>query len=545
MDQAQIARELARGNGFHTRMVRPYTWSQFLASGHDVSASTQMDTAEPPLHSLLLAPLFKLLESQWEYKGQQNIFILDRVVACLSVVFLLASMLVIWLTVRKLFDKRIAGWVLVALLFCQPLWDAARSGLPLMTVLFFFSLAFYLFVIGLEKTNDGESCANIALGIGVLGAAMVMTHWMAVWLVLGLVACVALYLRPHVKTPLLAALPLLLAILAWSIHNYSVCGDYMGASKATLLSMLSVSGDTSLLRNFGAASAPLAVNGMLHKIAFNFSSQISNIFGHLGAIVPAALFFISLLHPYKRVETAAFRWALLLVWFCAMLGMTLVGLPERETDDRQLHLLFVPFMAAYGFAFIAVQWARLGVSGMGWLAHNGAAAAVTIISALPMLTTLPQEIELGLYYKNVLTHWPPYKPEGIAKLREFTEPGEVLFTDAPWATAWYADRHSVWLPQEREQFAQMKLIMELHGEIIAGLVMSPLSTKVNGSVGSFFDGDYKDWATESLRGVVLALGVDLSMQNDQLYKETLPLAGRMVNGRIVAEMVFLTDRRRW
>ena len=43
--------------------------------------------------------------------------------------------------------------------------------------------------------------------------------------------------------------------------------------------------------------------------------------------------------------------------------------------------------------------------------------------------------------------WPPYVPPYIAVLNTWMKPDEVTVSDMPCAVAWYADRPSVWLPE--------------------------------------------------------------------------------------------------
>ena len=69
--------------------------------------------------------------------------------------------------------------------------------------------------------------------------------------------------------------------------------------------------------------------------------------------------FLALLHPFKRASIANFRWAILLMWISAALGMAFFGISKDPLDPNQLHLLFAPIMTAYGLAFISILWSRL------------------------------------------------------------------------------------------------------------------------------------------------------------------------------------------
>lgn len=52
MEQAQIARELARGHGFQTKVIRPYA-GRLNASAKDVTPAAMPEITQPPLQSLI------------------------------------------------------------------------------------------------------------------------------------------------------------------------------------------------------------------------------------------------------------------------------------------------------------------------------------------------------------------------------------------------------------------------------------------------------------------------------------------------------------
>lgn len=238
------------------------------------------------------------------------------------------------------------------------------------------------------------------------------------------------------------------------------------------------------------------------------------------------------------------RWALAITWGMAVVGMSFVGLPQKEQDGNQLHLLFIPLFAAYGVAFLTVLWARLGLSHLGWWGRNALVAGAFVITALPMVAVLPLEVLAGLYNKGQFAHWPPYLPDRVAKMRELMTDQEVVYTDLPWAVAWYADRRAVWLPREIEQFQTMRELSESRGEKVAGLLLTPESTKVTQTY-DVFNGEYQAWAPEVYRGTGIGLGIDTLGTGAFPYKEIFPLAGQPVGGRFLVQMAFMSDTRRW
>ena len=544
MDQAQLARELARGNGFQTKVVRPYTLKKALNAGHHESLSQQADTFNAPLPSLILSPIFKMLPSSWEFSASTRIYPLDRVVACISMLFFLGAMGISYLTVQRLFDAKIAGWMVVGVLGCEFLWDVARAGLSPMMLLFFLTSALHLLVLALERVEEGLEVKFHALGIGLLAAAMLMTHWMAVWLVLGVVVASVIFLTPRHLIGLFLVIPSAIAVGAWATRNHMVCGDFLGASKALFQGALLPISENALLRDFSGTTPAVSLDLLVRKLLENLAAQFHDIFNHLGCAVTAALFFVSLLHPFKRVSTSHFRWALAIIWGCALLGMTIIGLPEKQQDDNQLHSLFIPLMSAYGLALLAVMWVRLRMERNNWWADHGFALIASLIGALPMLTKLPTDVMLGLHLKGEFAHWPPLLPDRLAKMREMTTEKEVLFTDSPCALAWYADRPSIWIPMDKEQFNGMKALLDGRGEVIAGFVMTPVSAQTE-YLGGIFNGEYKSWTTQIYRGMTVVFGVDIMAQSDFPYKLLFPLAGQSIDDGYIAEICFMSDTKRW
>lgn len=555
MEQAQVARELARGNGFLTQTVRPFEWRQLLDHGKAASPLEMRNTHAPPLQIFVLAPVFKAFKPFWSFnesadivENNKNVYFMDRVVAAVGLFFFIAAAGVAWLTARRLFDVTVAGWMFVTLLASQLLWDVARSGLPQMMVLFFFSIALHQFFLALQRREDGESTAGCALVIGLMGALMVLSHWMGLWLVLGLSCAAAWQLRSRTLSALLVLGPALIALTAWGLRNQMLCGDPFGGVKATLQATLAYASDSRLLRDFSGENPPASAEFVARKVVANFTLQVQDIYKHCGAVLPAALFFIALLHPFRRAEVRSLVRSLAVVWLFAAAGMSLVGLPLKEEDVNQIHTLFVPAMTTFGFAFLAVLWGRLGVSHArsSWWSRHGLAASAFTISALPMISTLPAELTMGLGNKGEFAHWPPYIPKQIHKVAAYADKSEVIFTDVPWAVAWYADRAAVWLPMDRKQFTEMRALTDKQLITIAGFLMTPESLRSD-HVADVFKGDYRDWSRLAFRGIGAGFGTDIMAQSDFPYREFIPLAGQPGNepGRYVYEMAFMSDRKRW
>ncbi len=97
------------------------------------------------------------------------------------------------------------------------------------------------------------------------------------------------------------------------------------------------------------------------KVEQETIAQLSNIYSYFGHSPIAPVFFLSLLHHFKRPDTNSFRWCLFFMWLFALLGMSLYGLPE---DGRSM-----PMTSTYSSfpSPCSTAWPSSSSSGPAWL----------------------------------------------------------------------------------------------------------------------------------------------------------------------------------
>ena len=549
MEQAQLAREVARGHGYTTKVIRPYAWARMEASGKTMSLNAVPEITQPPLQPLILAPIFKMLERHHLFdpvKGG-SIYLLDRVIACLGVSCLLLTLLWTHGAARRLFDDTVAGFTVLSLLVCEPLWQLAVSGSPVALMLPLFALTFWFFAMAQIRLQDGQGIMFQAFFIGLLAALMLLTHWMALWLVAGLLVAAAFTLPgKRLAVVIMAVLPV--AVFgAWGWWLMRECGDALGGAKTLFQSHL-LSLDPSLLqREFSITTQPVAVDDLLRKISVNWRAQLSQGFAHLGLIVPAAAFFVALLHRFRRRESARSCHALAITLVAVAVGMGFLGLRDETLDDQALYIVLAPAMSIFGTAMLAVLWSRIhGSNAVSVWSRLGFGVIAVAISALPMVADLPAQVKMGLVLRGrIYPHWPPYVPDRVSYIRRLIEPDEVIFSDAPWFVAWYADVRSIWLPVRRSDFAAMTQMAETAGTSVAGIVVTPLSSRVQ-HLHEAFSGPYGEWPDLIFRGPMLALDREFMPHPEFKYKIPLPLMVQTIGARenLSMQMTFYTDKVR-
>jgi hypothetical protein len=512
MDQAQIAREIARGNGFATKMIRPVAYNQAeRTEKRTVSLLGFQDTYHSPLNPLLYAAVLKTIGADdpdaWQMRDNEMVYPLDRVIATVCTLFFLMSIGVNYLLISRMFDAKIAGVCAILLLFCETFWNYSLSGLPQMLMLLLFSCGMYFVYRAAEAAAEGRIALTPAVIAGVFFTLLALTHWMTVWIALGYIIFAAIGFRPRGIVGLAVLILMLVAGAGTMIRNLDITGSPFGTAFLTLYNGLAGSSEVAVMRNVDLEAEPLVLNGLLGKILRTTLLQAIDIVPLLAGIIIAPLFFISLLHPFKRKSIAGFRWTILLMWVTTAIGLAFFGVSADGLDPNQLHLLFAPLMTAYGLAFISILWSRLEIVAATPLLRNLHHFVVVILCALPLVLALPQKVRVGLHVRDRggVPQWPPYYAPALnstsAGIKAWTNDKQIVFSDQPWAVAWYADRMSIWLPPTREGFAKLESVAADLQTPVAGILISP-SSHGSGPVSEVAD-RYRDFTPLVLDGRVL------------------------------------------
>ena len=553
MDQAQISREIARGNGFTTKMIRPVAYYQAQkAQNSSISFIGFQDTYHSPLNPLINAAVLKLIRADdpdaWQMGENEMVFPLDRVIATVSTLFFLMAIGVNYLLISRIFDVKIAGVCAILMLFCETFWNYSLSGLPQMLMLLLFSCAIYFVYRAVEAAAEGRTSMTPAIIAGVFFTLLALTHWMTVWIALGYIIFAAIAFRPRGIIGLSVVVLLILAAVGPILRNQTITDSPFGTAFLTLYGGLGSGSESAVMRTTDLEAEPLVLDGLILKILRTTLLQATDIIPFLGGIIVAPLFFIALLHPFKRAAIANFRWAILLMWVSAALGLAFFGISKNELDPNQLHLLFAPIMMAYGLAFISILWSRLDFVATTPILRNVHHFVIIGICALPLILSLPSKVKIGMHLKDRggVPHWPPYYAPALnskkAGLKGWITDKQITFSDQPWAVAWYADRISVWLPPTSAGFEKIETIAADLKTPCAGVLISPLSHG-SGSLAQIA-AQYKDFTFMVLDGRTFYTnypsGVSLFDKDPKIrnvakrYSYRQPLLGM--------EMVYYSDR---
>ncbi len=549
MEQAQIARELARGNGYTTKVIKPASVQQMQLGGRAVNIMAMPDTTHPPLQSLILAPIYKALEKMWTFDRNSTVYVLDRAAGCVGACYMLLTMVLTHGMARRLFDRKLASFAVLALASSKPLWDMSITMGSRGLLMFLTTLCLYWLSALFRRASADEPLGLLPFGVALTCAAMMLTHWLALWIVIGVVVAVAVLLPGKRMALFTIALLPMLAIGGWCSHNLHVCGDVLGATKATLQGILTPAPESVMLRDYDNVTPPVNLTVVGRDMNSNLVAQTQLYWMHLMGVAPAVLFFLALLHRFRRPDVGAFRWAVGLALLGVIVGGAFIGLPSKEVDDNQVHAALVPVLTVFGLAGFAVLWARYAPGRGGLWTQHGYAILAIVIGGWPMLMGVYSDLRLGLFFKDQLMQWPPYRPDTISLLNHMVKEDEFLASDAPWAVAWYADRSCIWLPKNRDQLVRLAELAKTQKHALAGFVITPVASMDNTFI-SQFSSPYGEWMELIARGPMLPLGPELQKFPAGLwmrdFAHTLPLgAVAMPDGRRVPAVTFFSDRDRW
>lgn len=484
MEQAQIGREIARGNGYSTKIIRPVAISQMIDAreGESPNLENFPDTYHAPLNPCVNAAILKATDagdnSRWRMPDDSNIYQLDRVIAAACTIFFLISIGINYLLISRVFDTTIAATTAVLMLFCDLMWKFSQSGLPQMLMLMLFSSAMFFVWRAVENREESKSALTPILISGVFMCLLVLTHWITLWIYIGYVIFAAVYFKP--RGIIAAALTGMLAVFIVPVAYFlyvEPTGSPFGTAYYAIHNGLGSSED-SIMRNLAPAGEDVALQGLLMNILRATLLQITDLHQNFGAILVAPLFFLALLHPFKRPSLASFRWLILLMWVFAGIGMSIYGIRRGAMDSNQIHILFAPIMTAYGLAIVSILWGRLNIPQNLHALRHSHLVIIVLISAGPMLLSLPQDVLRGIRAEGYggFPHYPPYFPRAFNRaLADNTTTKDIIISDTPWAVAWYADRMSVWLPKDLKQIEKIEEIASNQQTPIQGIVISPYS----------------------------------------------------------------------
>jgi hypothetical protein len=475
MDNAQLARQISRGDGFTTEVIRPHAVTDlrnFVATqgilnggSSDLfppdrfppgSARVIPDTYNPPGYPVLLAVWFRIVHPKYDQTPAEmgGMSSQDRVIPWLNQLFLPLTALLIFALGYRLFDDRVAWMAMMAFFLSNMVWQFSITALST-TLLMFLVTAFLLAASEIFRVS--EDCAastepsfwpawawGLVLALFLGAACLTRLHL----LILLVPVFIFVLLLPHRNILLFA--PILLVVIGmvapWFWHVYQVSGNPLGSNMPLLiLGQEGYDGD-QIFRATSIPSYEQIFRDVGNKEYVGFRWHFERAWDLLGSNPMILLFAASMLHRFKRQRAQIFRWLVLLCAVALIAANNMaIAKPEPIGPWNTVVILF-PAMLVVGTAFFFVLLDRMGLQ--LWLFNNAVVIAALALTSVPLVQTitLPD-------YKTY--NYPPYVPPFIKFMGQFAHRDEWVATDMPWATAWYADRGSLWIPDSLTDFIKI------------------------------------------------------------------------------------------
>jgi 4-amino-4-deoxy-L-arabinose transferase-like glycosyltransferase len=518
IDQAQIAHEIGRGNGFSTKNIRPLEAHLFQQTFGKVPTGNVPDLYHAPLNPILNAGILYLFGSQLDQRVDNGdpVYRGDRLIAAASVLFFLLALVVNFFLARLLFDAKVAWLATGLILVADQFWQFSLSGLPQMLLLFLVSCSLWCLAHAVIARVDGRNPFLWLFVLGLFQGALALGHPVSLWISGASWAFCWAYFRPRPLGALLPGLICLALFSAWIARDLQVSKTPFGISPFALLDHV-VHTESGWMRLNDPDLSEITPPVFRERVIINFKEELGSLYLLLGGIAVTPLFLAALFHPFKRPETNTFKWLIFLMLLGAFAGSVFVGTNGQALSPNQTLILLGPAIAIYGYAMVIVLLYRLKLELS--IYRYGIYAAFFLATGLPTL--------FGFLFGGPRIQFPPYAPGAMQMIGALTKPDEIIASDMPWAIAWYADRKSLWLPSRRKDFYEYHDYESL-GAPIVGLYLTPISRDSN-FLSDIVFGEYKDWAS-----IVLGLPQGLS---DFPLKSTV---GLMNN-----QCLLLMDRNRW
>lgn len=566
MDAAQVARNLATGQGYTTQFIRPF--SIFLlqrAAGEAGGTNAAMaaaallngpvpDISNPPLYPVLLAGLMKVFPFPftvelkkpfwsvvdpgsevpggrmfWRYAPDFWITIFNQVLLVLVVM-----MAFFW--ARRLFDPAVA-WTSAFFLFgTELLWRFSVSGLPTMLLLLIFmSLVWCLTWLEDEISEPRRgrtglillgAVAGLLLGLGGL------TSYAFAILVVPVVIWLIIYAREQAVPVILALLAALVLIMGpWLIRNYHLSGVPFGTATYKILEDTVVFPGHKLERSL---HPDLQVYPTLlwKKLYVNAREVLEKNLPELGGSVWLSVFFVAgLLVGFRRPALRRLR-HFLLFSFGALLIAQALGRSQLTADSpginsENLLVLLLPLVVIYGVSMFFVLLDQIQFPAVELKIYSRGLHGLLV--CLPLLSAV-------LLARTPPVVYPPCHPPVVQQAASWLKPDEWLMSDIPWAVAWYGNRPCVWLSlsatpragvaNAHEDFFSMNELKTIHA-----LYLTPLTVD-----GRFLT----DWVrpAENSWGSFITQCLILKEVPDNFPLSAMPTG-------FLPEQLFLADTRRW
>ncbi len=457
METAQLARNLARGQGYTTQSIRPlsiYLLRRQAPPGQAARVLRQAtpDVSTPPAYPVLLAGLMAVLP--FDFVANENqywFFAPDRWIAVFNQVWLFVAVLLLFRIARRLFDSRVAWLSAILLAGSHLFWKFTVSGLSTAWLLAVF-LAAALCLVHLQEREQagrgGFGSVLLAAGTGVLMGVGGLSRYAFMWMIIPVLLFIGgVAPRARARLCAVAGAAFLIVMGPWIARNIVVSGACFGTASYAVLEQTSPLQQDTLERSFEPESSFRRIGplDLVDKLLTNARGMWRHELPALGGNWASAFFLVGLLIPFRNPSLGRMRLFLLaslaFLFVVQAAGQTHLSSDEPEINSENLLALLAPLVFVFGVALFYTLVDQLHLLTMD--ARGAVVGGFVLVTCAPVLISL------------MVGHRPdpdsPYSPLHIQSVARLMRTDELMLSDIPAGVAWYGDRQCGWLPLDDDR----------------------------------------------------------------------------------------------
>lgn len=450
LQQGDMARQIAKGEGFTTLVNYPQTYALMKTRGQPFSEKRLYpDLYHAPLYALTMAGLFAALpNSVWEHKpSPPDGWLPDYLVLLLNLALFWLAIWLVWRLAMVLFDERVAWLASLGTVLSVSLWQqtVAINGLPLFMVLM---LAVFNVLAGFEEQAGewpvfGRALAFRMAALGALCALLFLTEYSGGLVGVVLAAYLAWRVRGVARWPSLGIMAgvFVLLVAPWLWRNTAAAGHPLGLAWQNLaLKAGDTTAEPAAQRNLATTEAPgLNLAKLGNKGLTGMELNLKERLWSGGGLMLTAFFIAGLIYQFRHGPTNRTRWC-----FTAVMLVLLTIQPFLNSGEspRLPAIYLAPLIIVFGAGFFFVLVDSQPAFTLHW---RWAVAGLLVLQGVPLLRDSAEPRKVHFYY-------PPYYPNLFMELRKDMKsrfmPETGVATDVPAGTAWYG-RMRVWSKPEK------------------------------------------------------------------------------------------------
>ncbi len=461
--QADMGRQLARGEGFSTLVNYPQTAAVLKARGvafDPLRAYPELHHA--PLYPLVIAGGLRLVpEARRDamfrsapvppdgYGG--DYFLLGLNLALLW--------LTTWLTFdlgRRLFEPRVGWLAAIGLLLSVSIWEAAVAvnGTPLMMVLMLVAFScWHRIEARAEASGEDDVALGWVAGLGATCGLLFLAEYSSGALVFVAIGYAVARFRGRAAWLAGGGVALSFALVAapWVMRNVALTGHPVAlAGHNVALKFGDPTAEPATVRGTLSAEAPrLDLKKLGNKTLTSLQENLKTRIWSGGAMWFAAFFVAGLLYAFRSTVANRLRWVLAASLVVLLFAQAALNSGETE---RHVAVWLAPLLIVFGAGFFFVLVGSNAVLSP-W--PRAVAGVLLLAQAVPLVHDV-------LEPRRFHFHYPPYFPALFQAMREGFEqrsaPGKFgLMADVPAGLAWYGQSRAWAQPPRLRDFYAVTL----------------------------------------------------------------------------------------